>query len=102
MTMAKLFKSDGNGGITIPNWALIIGPIILTIIVSTASFVTAQATMKSDIDHNTRIISNNIETLKELNHQMTACDKTVSVIETRLENIEKSLTRIEERMDKDG
>ena len=93
-----LIRSDGNGDVIIPKWFIIVVSLCVAFAASVASFVAAQTTMRSDIDIHNDQIRQILSDTKELQATAYTCDKAVSIIDSRLTNIENTLVKIEAKI----
>ncbi len=93
-----MIKSDGNGGVTIPKWAMIIIPLLIAIITIVASTVAYGVTIKNDVETlkqewreaepvHTAII-NNIET------RLDTCEISQATTKTLLSQIQEDIREI--------
>ena len=93
-----VIKSDGNGSFVITKAGMGVVIFLITIFTILASVVTTAVTVQSDVENNAQDIQeieNSVDLLKEsINNQNIATAR----IETKLENIQKSLDKIEKKI----
>jgi len=97
-------KGDGNGNLTIPGWFLAVIIIGITVISSVASVVAVGTTLKNNVDSLQKEwdIAGPLhtETIKEMKDDLQQCETTDVMIITKLENIEKKIDQLDEKLER--
>ena len=96
--MPKLISGDGKGSLTVPAWFLAVIGILFFLTGAVASFVTAQNSIKNDIDNANKLLDQHETKIQDVTKTATECDKITQVIDNRLKNIESSISKIEAKL----
>ena len=96
--MGKLMRSDGNGGLCIPNWFFTVVCIAVAIISSVATVVAMGVNIKNKVDYLQDQSIQQTTDMKEMDTRVRLCESTIPAISARLDNIDMNIRDIKERL----
>lgn len=91
-------SGDNNGNVTVPKWFLTVVTLLILIISSVAAVVAVSVTTKNNVEYNSGLITSVEEIQKVQEQRLVELEKTIPVIDIRLENIEEGNDAIKKHL----